>query len=240
MPKAGGGPYWPQRLHDLDWREFKNEEDSSDRLRLNSLAEILRILQNSDVLSDEVRALPMEALLKRCVPLLAGTRLMNSIEFGRAVHAEMAAITEAARRGVPIRGTTLYSTTFPCHNCARHIVASGISRVIYIEPYAKSLASELHEDSIAVEASAPNSSHVVFQPFVGVAPRQYMALFQMVERKIKGRRANWNKPQAMPRLYPPIMRYLEWEVREMQRVKAAIDSPRPTSTPSLEALPDES
>ncbi|MDN3612645.1 hypothetical protein QWZ16_23945 [Vibrio ostreicida] len=26
---------------------------------------------------------------------------------------------------------------FPCHNCAKHIVASGIKRVVYVEPYPK-------------------------------------------------------------------------------------------------------
>jgi hypothetical protein len=36
-------------------------------------------------------------------------------------------------------GATLFSTTFPCHNCAKHIIASGIRRVvlhraIYEEP----------------------------------------------------------------------------------------------------------
>lgn len=35
-------------------------------------------------------------------------------------------------------GTTLYATMYPCHNCARHIVAAGIRKVIYIERYGES------------------------------------------------------------------------------------------------------
>ena len=55
-------------------------------------------------------------------------RALDVIEYGRTVHAEMAAITDAARRGASVRNTTMYSTTFSCHDCAKHIVAAGIER----------------------------------------------------------------------------------------------------------------
>src|SRR5690606_19175210 len=79
------------------------------------------------------------------------SRAMDAIEYGRMVHAEMNAITDAARVGHAIRGATLYCTTFPCHICAKHIIASGIARVVYLEPYPKSLAQELHEDALEVD-----------------------------------------------------------------------------------------
>jgi deoxycytidylate deaminase len=82
--------------------------------------------------------------------LIEGTRITNLIEFNRAVHAEMAALTDAARRGVSVRGCVLHATTFPCHGCAKHIVAAGIRRVVYVEPYPKSLAEELHSDAVAM------------------------------------------------------------------------------------------
>ncbi len=72
-------------------------------------------------------------------------------EFGRMTHAEMNAITDAARLGRRTAGGTLYCTTFPCHNCAKHIVAAGISRVVFIEPYPKSKALELHYDAITMD-----------------------------------------------------------------------------------------
>ena len=73
----------------------------------------------------------------------------------------------------PLKGTILYSTTFPCHHCARHIVASGIKSVYYIEPYEKSLAIKLHEDSIALDSQGVDSAgkKVVFLHFEGVAPK---------------------------------------------------------------------
>ena len=39
----------------------------------------------------------------------------------------------------------MYMTTFPCHNCAKHIIASGIINVYYIEPYAESEILEYAE-----------------------------------------------------------------------------------------------
>ncbi|WP_339916420.1 deaminase [Photorhabdus stackebrandtii] len=65
------------------------------------------------------------------------------------MHAEIEAILACARSNVSIYNGILYCTTFPCHNCAKHIVASGIRRVIYIEPYPKSKVFDFHPDSIA-------------------------------------------------------------------------------------------
>jgi deoxycytidylate deaminase len=58
------------------------------------------------------------------------TRIKDLIEYSRSVHAEMDAIVSLARiGGTGLQDATLYTTTFPCHNCARHIVASGIMKV---------------------------------------------------------------------------------------------------------------
>lgn len=109
------------------------------------------------------------------------TRIKDLIEFSRAVHAEMDALVSIARNGgQSCRGGSLYCTTYPCHNCARHLVAAGIHEVVYIEPYAKSMATDLHMDSI-VDATATHGareSHVSFQLFSGVAPRRFARLFE--------------------------------------------------------------
>lgn len=101
------------------------------------------------------------------------------IEYSRAIHAEMGAVISAARSGVSPVGSTLYCTTYPCHNCARHLVTAGVHKVLYIEPYVKSLASELHSDAITsdppVKGGAPSKMAVV--PFTGVGPRMYEDFF---------------------------------------------------------------
>lgn len=186
VPKAGGGLYWAQ--DEPDQRDFRLGYDSNDRSKRQLLADLLERLKNEGWLSEDKGKLSTDDLMKLALKepsssLLQKAQIMNVIEFGRAVHAEMAALIDAARRGVAVKNATLYCTTFPCHLCARHIVAGGIRRVVYIEPYAKSLAAQLYPDSIGVESAAKSDRQVSFEPFVGVAPRQYMNLFSMIERK---------------------------------------------------------
>ena len=50
-----------------------------------------------------------------------------------AIHAENMAIMNAGGRD--LEGTILYTTTFPCAQCARQIVYAGIGEVVYVEPY---------------------------------------------------------------------------------------------------------
>jgi tRNA(Arg) A34 adenosine deaminase TadA len=112
---------------------------------------------------------------------------MDALEYGRIVHAEMSAISDATRLGRPIKDGTLYCTTFPCHRCAKHIVASGIMRVFFLEPYPKSLATDLNSDSIEVEGGDRGRYKefpaVRFDHFYGVSPRRYRELFERSGRK---------------------------------------------------------
>ena len=128
------------------------------------------------------------------------------------------AITDAARRGVSVFQQTLFTSTFPCHECTKHIVAAGISEVVYVEPYPKSLALQLFDDSIHLE-KGPGTSPVVFRPFVGVGPRMYTSLFAMVERKDQGGKTiSWDPRDAGPR----IIRYEtpDYLVREDQAMES--------------------
>jgi hypothetical protein len=112
---------------------------------------------------------------------------MDALEYGRMIHAEMSAICDAARRGIALDGAVLYTTTFPCHMCAKHIVATGISEVVFLEPYTKSLASGLHSDSISIEGQSRDKYEdfpsVLFKHFYGVSPKRYRDLFERTSRK---------------------------------------------------------
>jgi hypothetical protein len=118
----------------------------------------------------------------------------------------------------------LYTTTFPCHDCARHIIASGIRFVFYIEPYPKSLAKEFHLDSIVIDPSGDINDKVVFQPFVGVAPRIYGNLFHMTERKDRdGLTIEWQPSKdVMPRLAVTSLSYVESERIELNKLDNCI------------------
>jgi deoxycytidylate deaminase len=49
-----------------------------------------------------------------------------------AIHAEVAALLGA---GGQARGATLYTTTFPCFQCAEKIIQCGITNIVFTEPY---------------------------------------------------------------------------------------------------------
>lgn len=137
--------------------------------------------------------------------------IRDIIEFMRAVHAEMAAITSAARRGVALQGTIMYATAFPCHECARHIVAAGISRVYFVDPYPKSRVSEMFDDSISIDED--KKERIPFLAFTGIAPRLYADVFQMPDRKIDDKWIDWNslRRRQMPRRSVGPVSYLEKE-----------------------------
>ncbi|AUS44062.1 cytidine deaminase [Ralstonia solanacearum] len=104
------------------------------------------------------------------------SQLRGLIEFSRAVHAEMHALLNAgAVHGSQVRGGKLFVTTYPCHSCARHIVAAGITEVYFLEPYRKSLATKLHSDAITEREG--DSTKVRILPFDGVAPSRFLKFF---------------------------------------------------------------
>ncbi|MDD5698375.1 MAG: dCMP deaminase family protein [Victivallaceae bacterium] len=50
-------------------------------------------------------------------------------------HAEENAIVQAAYHGIAVKGATLYTTFSPCLLCAKMIINSGISEVVYHQEY---------------------------------------------------------------------------------------------------------
>lgn len=67
----------------------------------------------------------------------------------RAVHAEMNAISHAAKLGLALDGGVLYCSYSPCETCARMIIQTGISRVVYEKEYKSDRGLlELHKSGI--------------------------------------------------------------------------------------------
>ena len=60
--------------------------------------------------------------------------IVNNHEQG-TVHAEQNAISDAASRGVSVINCIAYITHFPCINCFKILVASGITEIKYLEDY---------------------------------------------------------------------------------------------------------
>lgn len=51
------------------------------------------------------------------------------------IHAEMNAILFAAKTGISIEGSTIYTSIFPCQHCLKNILQSGIIRIVYNKAY---------------------------------------------------------------------------------------------------------
>lgn len=51
------------------------------------------------------------------------------------VHAEVNAISKAAREGISVEGSTAYITHSPCHTCSLLLASSGVKRVVFKEIY---------------------------------------------------------------------------------------------------------
>ncbi len=195
VPRAGGGLYWPGID---DSRDHIHRFDSNDR-------------EQTEIVKDLLARLKIDLNLEEAVSRLENSRLMDITEYGRAVHAEMDALLACSRVGTSPVGGTLFTTTFPCHNCARHILAAGIKRVVYIEPYPKSMASKLHRDAIELTGAGPSRNdgrqRIPFEPFVGIGPRRFFDLFSMrlssgfpIKRKVEGRTVSWRREYSGPRV----------------------------------------
>ncbi|WP_426056759.1 deaminase, partial [Escherichia coli] len=53
----------------------------------------------------------------------------------RTIHAEMNAILQCAKFGVPTEGAEIYVTHFPCLQCTKMILQAGIKKIYYLKDY---------------------------------------------------------------------------------------------------------
>lgn len=68
-------------------------------------------------------------------------------EICRGLHAEQNAIIQAAKHGVNISGSTLYTTDSPCVICAKMVLASGIRTIYFAKGYPDELALEMFKEA---------------------------------------------------------------------------------------------
>jgi deoxycytidylate deaminase len=228
-PKHGGGLYWAKIdeasgnvVDRQDGKDYTRNEDSNKVAQQEILSDIMRGVEKvPELSSDQVRDIRS---------VLSNSRIKDLTEFGRVVHAEMEAILSSGRAGISTINSTLYCTTFPCHNCAKHIIAAGIDRVVYVEPYPKSKALEFHSDSIKLKTKfeaddKTDGDHVVFEPFTGVGARRFLDFFSMslgagnklIRKEKDGQTVDWSKNTARVRvaLLPQSYREIERDAAEI-------------------------
>jgi deoxycytidylate deaminase len=209
-PASGGGLYWAEVdpesgiVKDVqDGKDYTRNEDSNRAEQNEIIRGILDGISQLEGVGSDVLG-GVEYQLKQ-------SRIRDLTEFGRVVHAEMEAILSCAREGINCTGGTLYCTTFPCHNCAKHLIAAGIKRVVYVEPYPKSKALDFHSESIELRTSNEvdaKAEQVLFEPFTGVGARRFLDLFSMslgagnkLRRKDSdGNAVSWEQSSSLPRV----------------------------------------
>lgn len=238
VPQSGGGLYWAEMDPDTgevndypDGKDYTREVDSNKETQASIINEIAHTL-----LAEGVVPSGKEIDLAR---LLKESKISDLTEFGRIVHAEMDALLSCSRAGIPTVGSTLYCTTFPCHNCAKHIIASGVKRVVYVEPYPKSRALDFHSEAIQLNSelnsTTTDNKRVTFEPFVGVGPRRFLDLFSMslgsgskLRRKNKdGSTVDWDKANAPIRTPLIPKSYIEIEAAAVEIWRENSKTPPP-------------
>lgn len=185
VPRAGGGLYG-QSNNPNDTSKTINEgrcyifnracKNTEEKIKIVEEIDdiIIKKLKSLNTMSDH----EIKKISHKIKTDIQKSKVGDLIEFSRSVHAEMDALISAARKGTSTDDCKLFVTTFPCHNCARHIVAAGIKEVQFIEPYLKSKALELHCDSITQDPKEQKTSgKVLFKPYEGAAPRLYRRSF---------------------------------------------------------------
>ena len=73
----------------------------------------------------------------------------------RTAHAEANAISQAARFGISLEGSTLYSKMTPCDACAKLLINAGIKRVVCEKQYHRGAQELLEQAGIDVVVLLP-------------------------------------------------------------------------------------
>jgi deoxycytidylate deaminase len=209
VPKFGGGLYGEDGGADHRCFRWQENECHNDKHKIALATKVANAIGATEADAPTVISETLEG------------GVANLVEFSRSVHAEMEAIVSVARLGTgSTAGATLYTTTFPCHNCARHIVAAGVSTLYYVEPYSKSLALELHSDSITLDEDSDEK--VRFLQYEGFAPRTSLRLFSSTgrERKRDGKFVETNPRDAKPIFATPLDSYTMTENMVIKKLNA--------------------
>ena len=82
-----------------------------------------------------------------CIREQLGVKSGERHELCIAVHAEQNVIVSAAKHGVSIFGSTIYSTTFPCSICAKMLINCGVSRIIFDDGYPDEMSEKMLRES---------------------------------------------------------------------------------------------
>lgn len=242
VPKFNGGQYWANinNSNNRGWnvengRDMMLKKDCSETVigydpNKTEIYRLIKDIVDEEDFNYDSLGFNHEDLkeYKNKFSYVLYNKLKNITEFGRTVHAEMSAILSCARLGISLQNSTLYCSTFPCHNCTRHAVYCGIKRIVYIEPYPKSKALMLHSDSTTIEEI---DDRVKFESFIGVGPRRFFDLFSLklstgydiIRKDEIDNVIDWKRAKARLRCASNPFQYKDRELKEILEYKRTIE-----------------
>jgi deoxycytidylate deaminase len=116
---------------------YKDEYSKYDIYK--SIIELMRIRKES------LKKLgATKEILNKMEEMLTNDLKVKRLEYCRALHAEENALLQSAKvGGLGVTGGRIYTTSFPCELCAKKIYQTGITEVIYVEPYPNSISQDV-------------------------------------------------------------------------------------------------
>lgn len=134
----------PQNL----WKDLVNRFAQQSKCKSRQVGCI--IVKENHVIAEGWNGAPSKSSCDECPrPKCKGESQASGTALDLAIcsHAEANAIGNCAKRGVATQGAYLYCTTFPCAECAKLIVAAGITRVCYDVEYPAELSRQIFKNA---------------------------------------------------------------------------------------------
>jgi deoxycytidylate deaminase len=96
---------------------------------------------------------------------------IKMMQYCRALHAEENAILQSSIiGGMGVSGGTIYTSTFPCELCAKKIYQADIKKVVYTEPYPRSISKDVFFQD--------GPRMIELKQFEGVKSQSYFRLYK--------------------------------------------------------------
>jgi dCMP deaminase len=119
---------------------------------------------------EELKKLTSEQKDRLAQDILKGLNV-KMMQFCRALHAEENAILQTSIiGGMGVSEGKIYTTTFPCELCAKKIYQANIRKVIYTEPYPRSISKDVF--------SKDGTRKIEFEQFEGIKSQSYFRLYK--------------------------------------------------------------
>lgn len=83
------------------------------------------------------------------------------------MHAEQSAILSAARFGISVEESTLYTTLSPCFGCLKEAIQAGVRRIVYLNEYRANYEAQIQDQYYRLADHLRNGEPTNFEALSG-------------------------------------------------------------------------